>query len=212
MGKGADCCWIEGFSILAPHFHRYGIFEDETAPEIERIQLSPKERFEKPVSHYGYPLKILDCYMTVCLHYPYYATTSEYILLFDDSEYHVKHGFDAKNFDLYHFDIKTRGGEKRFRTSMFNLLIDIKPNLDTISSILNQINVYRNIVPRALDETVRPDNLKHDEHILPLRTVILTIDNQPTKYDNFLLGQGINVYRIPKSEVDYYFHGYKEKI
>ena len=33
-------------------------------------------------------------------------------------------------------------------------------------------------------------------------TVLLTIDDQPTKFDNLLKSEGINVYRVPKSEID----------
>ena len=33
-------------------------------------------------------------------------------------------------------------------------------------------------------------------------TVLLTIDDQPTKFDNLFKSEGINVYRVPKSEID----------
>ena len=33
-------------------------------------------------------------------------------------------------------------------------------------------------------------------------TVLLTIDDQPTKFDNLFKSEGSNVYRIPKSEID----------
>ena len=33
-------------------------------------------------------------------------------------------------------------------------------------------------------------------------TVLLAIDDQPTKFDNLFKSKGINVYRVPKSEID----------
>ena len=33
-------------------------------------------------------------------------------------------------------------------------------------------------------------------------TVLLTIDDQLTKFDNLFKSEGINVYRVPKSEID----------
>ena len=33
-------------------------------------------------------------------------------------------------------------------------------------------------------------------------TVLLTIDDQLTKFDNSFKSEGVNVYRVPKSEID----------
>lgn len=68
-------------------------------------------------------------------------------------------------------------------------LVEIKPKLDSISSTIGQIKAYR-------DAYGRPEGVRM------LKTVLLTTDDQTSKFDNLFKSEDINVYRIPKSEID----------
>jgi hypothetical protein len=67
------------------------------------------------------------------------------------------------------------------KVMLFKLLIEIKPKLNNVSSTMGRIKAYR-----------EPN----------LKTIILTTDDQPTKFDSLFKSEGIDVFRIPKSEID----------
>jgi hypothetical protein len=75
---------------------------------------------------------------------------------------------------------------------LFKLLIEIKPKLNNVSSTMGRIKAYRESLFRPMHD-YDPNNLK---------TIILTTDDQPTKFDSLFKSEGIDVFRIPKPEID----------
>lgn len=56
---------------------------------------------------------------------------------------------------------------------------------------MGRIKAYRESLFRPMHD-YDPNNLK---------TIILTTDDQPTKFDSLFKSEGIDVFRIPKSEI-----------
>ncbi|MGH9985874.1 MAG: hypothetical protein ACRD8W_18170 [Nitrososphaeraceae archaeon] len=71
---------------------------------------------------------------------------------------------------------------------MIDFLVEIKSQLDSISATIGQIKAYRNAYEQESNGR--------------LKSVLLTIDDQSTKFDDLLKTEGISVFRIPRQEIN----------
>lgn len=108
------------------------------------------------------------------------------------------------------YEISCKPEEKELRTYKhhFDILCEIKPKLNSISSLLSQINHYKDSIRplngnRNFYENIRDYYGQTHKETNPnekLYTVVITTDAN-TKYDEFLLNEGIHIYRVPQHEL-----------
>lgn len=133
----------------------------------------------KPIYDYNKSLSgIIDCYIDANAGFEYEITSWNATST-------------SPNAEESEVDPNSERQETKFiEKAKFILLIKIKPKLNNVSSTVGQIKAYRESLHGPM----------HDYDPKNLRTIILTVDDQP-KFDSLFKSEGIDVIRIPKSEI-----------
>jgi hypothetical protein len=89
---------------------------------------------------------------------------------------------------------------KEEKSKNYVVLCEIKPKLNSISSMISQMKIYES----NLSKTRKYYDLLHEQYetkiTRPIFKAVITTDAN-TKFDKFLLAEGIRVYRVPEDEL-----------
>ena len=130
-------------------------------------------------SYRKYLLGIVDCLITYSLVFSCKITDTQMVI---DSDIFSRLFCGHDKYARPHSIIRENVDETYTMTR--RSIIEIKPKLDSISSTIGQIAVYRRYLPNV-------DS-----------AFVLTTDDETDKYDALLKREGITVFRIPKSALD----------
>lgn len=164
---------------------------------------------------YGYNrflLGVADCVLSTKFTAHYKRYIQKAVITFDDYQpyFNTNTSDQQRNVDtLTNYITKTPDkwgfrmtgdpyNQDLFYEYKYDILCEIKPRLDSISSLISQVKIYQDYLQRKLDT----DYPSYKQEVKPnLVTMVITTDENE-RFDEFLLEEGIRVFRVDPDELD----------